>query len=193
MDVMIDIETFGNKPSSVIVAIGAVMFDPQHPPQDSVDMKERFYACVDARSQKGRTMDADTIYWWLQQDRLAIAALLNDQKPIGDCLVAFTSFLTANKPKKAWCYGATFDHVILDDVFTQLGLINPVHYRDRLDMRTFIELMPKVPRPNPPNAVAHNAIHDCMIQAKWMQHCYAAMRGLNTKESNAVTPPQSNP
>lgn len=174
MDVMIDIETLGNRPSSVILSIGAVMFDPLAPPRDSVEYKERFYAVCDARTQQDRTMDADTVYFWLGQEKIAIGTLFQDQKPLMDCLIAFTSFLKANKVNKAWCYGATFDHVILNDAFEALQLKYPIHYRDRLDMRTYVQLMPKVPRPELTNAIAHNAFHDALIQAIWMQRINAA-------------------
>lgn len=69
-NVMVDIETLDNKPTSAIVSIGAVMFGP-----NGYDEYNTFYMVVDAQSciDAGLTLSADTISWWMKQSDQARA------------------------------------------------------------------------------------------------------------------------
>ncbi|EOS94062.1 prophage exonuclease [Erwinia tracheiphila PSU-1] len=75
---MIDLETMGNKPSSPILAIGAVFFSPQNG-----ELGEEFYTPVNLESAMagGAIPDADTIIWWLKQSSEARAAVCVDGTP----------------------------------------------------------------------------------------------------------------
>lgn len=172
MDVMLDIETFGSKARAVITAIGAVAFDIEG------GIGQSFYSVVDARSQPDRDFDPDTVYWWMGQEPAAVQALLRDQVTLVSALQGYSWFLRSVKPQKVWCYGATFDHVILDDAFRQLGLRNPTHYRDQLDLRTYLHMMGKVVKPT--LGTVHNALDDAVMQAVWMQLVHRAA----SKETN---------
>ena len=60
MDVMIDLETLGIQPGSVIRSIGAVVFDPV-----TNTLGSTFYQniCADSCKKAGLTTDPDTIKW----------------------------------------------------------------------------------------------------------------------------------
>jgi DNA polymerase III epsilon subunit-like protein len=62
-NVMVDLETFGNNSHSVIVSIGAVVFDKN-------GTYETFYRLIDAEScvRVGLKMDVSTVQWWIMQD-----------------------------------------------------------------------------------------------------------------------------
>ncbi len=64
-NIMLDLETMGNTPTSAIIAIGAVRFDKK--------IKGKFYGVIDLESclEDGLTVDASTIMWWMQQSDAA--------------------------------------------------------------------------------------------------------------------------
>ncbi len=188
MDLMIDIETFGTGPRAVIASIGAVLFDYKATPSTSdyeTDGPNQFYRKIDIRSQAGREFSPDTIYFWMNQPIEARAEIIplapkgneremqyGDMVPLARALADLTEFCKVNKVEKMWCYGATFDHVILMDAYKESRQKFPVSYRDLLDMRTFVYIMPKCERPT--YGVGHNALHDSINQAIWMQKIWQA-------------------
>lgn len=70
-NVMIDLETFGTRPGSVIVSIGAVEFS-----MDGIG--EAYYRAIDVASSllAGLTIDEITVKWWREQDILAQRPLI---------------------------------------------------------------------------------------------------------------------
>lgn len=196
MDLMVDLETFGTGPKAVIASIGAVVFDYKAGTDYSTKY-EQFYRRIDIRSQPGREYSPDTIYWWMHQSDEARKAILpvldidgrkmnyDGLVQLAPALAQLTEFAKIHKIEKMWCYGATFDHVILMDAYAQMHQKFPVSYRDLLDMRTFVYVMPKVERPA--YGVSHNALDDCINQAIWMQKIYAESLSLvNTKVHQAI-------
>jgi Mesyanzhinovviridae exonuclease len=71
--VMLDLETLGTEAGCVVVAIGAVAFDPMgayvHPPDMTNLQSDEFYAVIDIQSclDAGLRINGNTLYWWLQQ------------------------------------------------------------------------------------------------------------------------------
>lgn len=64
--VMIDLETMGTSTNSAIMSIGAVVFDIK-----SGNIGNKFEVHIDLNSsiKAGFDIDADTIYWWLKQNK----------------------------------------------------------------------------------------------------------------------------
>lgn len=63
-NLMIDIETLGNKPNSAILQIAAVSFDPT-----SGEMGNEFSVNISPKSceKLGMKIQASTVEWWMQQ------------------------------------------------------------------------------------------------------------------------------
>src|SRR5579863_9996095 len=60
LHVMVDIETWGTRPASIPIAIGAVKFN-----QDW--MEDKFYQAIDPKSAHmlGLQIDTETLLWWM--------------------------------------------------------------------------------------------------------------------------------
>ena len=69
--VMIDIETLGTKPGSVVFSVGAVPFSA-----DGVEEGERWVMGVQDQLNMGLTVDADTLAWWLKRAKSGEAEVL---------------------------------------------------------------------------------------------------------------------
>ncbi|WP_410700151.1 3'-5' exonuclease [Citrobacter farmeri] len=173
-NLMIDLETMGNKPNAPIVSIGAVFFDPQ-----SRELGPEFYAVVSLESamKSGAVPDGDTIIWWMKQSAEARAAIcIDDVMPIADALSELNHFILqhADNPKymKVWGNGATFDNVILRGAYERAGHICPLKFWNDHDVRTIVTLGRGIgfdPKQDMPfDGDMHNALADARHQAKYV-------------------------
>jgi len=173
-DLMIDLETMGNKPNAPIVAIGAVFFNPM-----TGELGPQFYTAVNLASElaAGAVPDGDTINWWLKQSSEARAAITNDEaKPIAEALDALTNFVThsCEQPKylKVWGNGAAFDNVILREAYQRCSKAPCWNWFNDLDVRTMVNLGRRVgfdpKRDLPFDGERHNALADAVHQAQYV-------------------------
>jgi hypothetical protein len=163
---MLDFETFGTKPGSMIRSIAAVMFTPNVPGTGN-----EFYMNVDVESQKtvGLTQDPDTVRWWSQQGEAAKAVLEKDQKPITLVLSSFHAWYRANHVKAVWAQGSNFDPVIWEGVCRALGQTTPWKFWETRDTRTAYDLGHFNPKSERFIGVPHYALDDCKHQIKCVQ------------------------
>jgi len=173
MHVMLDLETLGKRPGSVIRSIGAVAFDPV-----AGTMGRSFYANIDQASCKkaGLVTDADTIAFWDKQSAEAQAALVDNPQPLLNVLWAFGSFWKTVGGKRLWAHGATFDPPLLEAAYIAVGLPVPWDYTDPRDTRTIYELAGV--QPDRSDGVHHHARWDAEVQAKAVIAAYRRL-GLN--------------
>lgn len=168
MHVMLDLETMGNSSTAAIVAIGAVVFNEEGFPTPA----REFYATVDLESsvREGMSVDASTVYWWLQQSEEARKALLApDKYSLPSALGAFARFIrecpeyTKDREVCVWGNGATFDNVILSNAYKLCEMQRPWSYQGDRCYRTVRNLAPRITVESV--GVAHNALDDAKYQA----------------------------
>ena len=160
MNVMLDLETLGNNSNSVIVSIGAVMFD-----STVVDENGYFYANVDPEScvQAGLKMDASTVMWWMQQSDQARSAFNVGSSPLAAALIDFSNWIPPGST--VWGNGATFDNVILSNAYLATGIPKPWKYNGDRCYRTLKALYQNI-KADARSGVYHNALDDAIHQAK---------------------------
>lgn len=166
--VMVDLETLGTKPGSVILSIGAVEFDP-----DEQVLGKTFYTNIDVKSQKeiGLKIDPVAVEWWKGQSKEAIDALKDNQVPIQQALADFNNWFKANKAKYVWAHGASFDPVLMESAYDACGIKAPWTFYDLRCCRTVLELSGI--KKNAKYGTAHNSLEDSKAQA------HAVMIALN--------------
>ena len=166
--VMVDIETLGTTPGSVISAIGAVFFDPE-----TKELGPEFYMPIDLvdAQRNGFTIDASTVVWWLGQGDEARAEMTSTSRvAVYPAMMCFLEFIEAQCPLDevvVWGNGASFDNVLLAGALKKLGLEGWKFWNDRC-FRTIKSLMPIADKYKP--EVAHHALYDAKAQA---QHAIA--------------------
>lgn len=164
--VMLDLETLGQGPDSVILSIGAVAFEPD---TGLVQETCSFYANVNPQScvDLGMKIDASTVLWWMQQSDEARAAVqLNAGAPsINRALMDFAAwFKVHNDGAPIWGNGSDFDNVILANAYRAASMTQPWKFWNNRCFRTLKNLHPgiKIARSN---ETKHNALHDAIHQA----------------------------
>ncbi len=164
---MIDLETLSTNPNAVILTLGAVKFDPYTVMKPYDDLY--FRVDVDSQTEMGRDVMQDTLDWWGRQPKeISEEALSDDDRlPLNDMVKAINKWSVG--VDVFWCQGPLFDYAILQDIYTQLGHPQPWQYWQIRDSRTLFSL---VPRDNGKREGHHNALQDCIFQAKKVQKIY---------------------
>lgn len=173
-NVMIDLETMGNRPRSAIVALGAVFFS-------SAGLGPEFYARIDLEScvRAGLRLDTSTVLWWLGQEDAARREIHDQTLPrveLRTALGQFTDFLAENFDGNMdlWGNGSDFDNVLTVDAYEAVGLEPPWKFWNHRCYRTLkaLRLDMRIPR----NGTHHNALDDAKSQAL---HAIELARALN--------------
>ena len=182
MKYQIDIETLSTKKNAVIMSIGIC---------NEEGKGDQFYLPIARQHQMGRDVDAKTMAWWNEPERIDYYHLLRDecqnaydhQVEIADAHKFIRTFLHVHdndEPREIWMNSPAFDGVILEDLFMQFALDIPWHYRDPRCFRTLKKLAlkknPDVILPKPPAG-----LHDALIDCQWQMlqtHFYLSELGL---------------
>ena len=161
--VMLDLETLGTAPGSVIVSIGAVKFSAGH-------ILSSFYAVIDPQScvDAGLKMDAATVMWWMKQSEEARTALMGSvthpSLHLAEVLQDLAIWMCTDLRPCIWGNGASFDCALLAAAFRACGRIIPWKYSSERCYRTVKALHSDVPE-DPREGTHHHALADAKHQA----------------------------
>jgi hypothetical protein len=156
---MVDLETLNSTTDSVILSIGACVFDFTN------GISKKFYINVDPADCKtyGFTTSKETIKWWSTQPKEVLAAFKSPTPvPLKPALSEFYNFFEANACDFIWAHGQ-FDIPILELASSRTGIVAPYKYWQHMDNRTVMTLLDSKP-PRDKNT-HHNAVEDAMAQA----------------------------
>lgn len=169
MDIVLDIETLGTRPDSVVLTIGAVKFDPYG---DEVDIDKGFYIRADVNEQlaMGRHLSEDTLQWWMKQPEEVREDALSEggRESVAETLKQLNRFLVCSD--QVWVQGPVFDIATLENLYRQMQTPPPWHYWNIRDSRTLFGVHGDPRDKN--RKLAHNALVDCYYQARAIQQVY---------------------
>lgn len=175
-DIMLDLETLGTSNRACIIQIGACKFD-----RNTGEITETFKRNVTSSSsvKLGLVIDGQTVEWWLNQDKAAIAGVLSEPRiDVVEALMNLNVF--CQDAKCIWSH-ATFDMVIVVEAM-RLAKIKPLFkYTAARDIRTLVDLSKITISKHARTGVYHDALDDCKYQVKY---CVAAFNALRRKVIN---------
>ena len=156
--IMIDIETLGIEDNAVILSVGVVVFNCEG------DL-DGLYIELPAQPQmdKGRTVTASTLKWWMSQD--TEMPLKNESDIMSGVHKLHKYFTLAyEQGLPVWAHGTTFDITKLQSLFKDFGYDTPWNFWDIRDCRTIVSLWPELRT----EANNHNALDDAKNQVGWL-------------------------
>jgi len=168
---MIDLETLGVEPDSVVITLGAIKFDSY---SDTEPHDGLYLRCdIEEQSEKyNRSIDDNTLAWWGRQEQNIQDEAFGDHE---NRVNMDTLTKAINKwcvgLDQLWCQGPLFDYAILQNLYKQVGKPCPWNYWQIRDSRTLFSMMPSDPR-KAIQEEAHNALADCYYQAKCVQSTF---------------------
>lgn len=156
--IMVDLETLGTKPGSVITDISAVAFSDKGDPQlnESNCIGASFCNLVQPESctKFGLKTDINTVLWWMKQGEVARALLcMSEQGATLDAALSdFSNWIQRARrgpngeklPLEIWGDGASFDPVLLESAYEAVGQTVPWGHRDVRCYRTMKNLFPHI-------------------------------------------------
>ena len=172
-EIVLDLETAGNRPGCAILSIGAVAHVPGRP----LDEVEEYYATIDLESCQGAGLQigAGTLAWWLEQDFATRAEAFSGTQSLQYVLVTFADWLkSVESPGGIEIYGKgpSFDCAILAAAYAATGQKTPWDFRDERCVRTVMAeakrilgedgLSELIVRPEVP----HHALHDARAEMR---------------------------
>jgi len=176
-DLMLDIESLGNKKDFVITQLAAVPFD-----RVSGETGPEFMINIDIQDSLnlGYKVDASTIMWWMEQDEDARRSLIEGQKKavrVDHALFEFRAYLQSLQPStlRVWGNGATFDISALKTYYYNLGSkVLPWKHTLERDVRTLVEFHPEIKDAWLGNfqGTKHDPVADCKNQIGYCVEIY---------------------
>lgn len=175
-DLMIDIETLGNKPGSVILSIAAVEFDIKTGQIGSI-----FHQNIDIDSciELGLKMDKSTIIWWLNQPKEAQQTITQHTgNPLKNVLRYFIQWLNDYNLQnlKVWGNSARFDLGILAHALEVCKMPISWHHYNECDVRTLVMFAPEIKENMEFKGIKHYPIDDCKHQIKYCSAIYQKLK-----------------
>ena len=187
IDVMVDIETLGNKTNSTIFQIGAIAFDIRT--GKHIDKFNRI-ADIEENEQQLQ-VSASTLKWWLKTNKELFEELLNSGGGSSeDIVLEFHTWLVGIQNYYGvdnvylWGNGILFDNKMLQFHMENLGVHYPIHFRNDRDVRTLLELTSFKTglserdikdAVKDEELVAHNAYDDVVKQINIAHKCYKVL------------------
>lgn len=172
--VMLDIETLGQGPDSVITSIAAVQFDIE---TSKIGNTIRIDVNLESNLELGRKVDPSTLRWWLKQSPDAVKGLSQSfEKGVSlqEALRKLSNFFYFLNQKDifVWGRGPRFDQAILTHAYTSLNRDIPWQFRNEMCVRTMEFLRPEVKNATPkadPTGHGSNGggLHDATLDAEY--------------------------
>lgn len=166
---MLDLETFSTEHNAVITTFGVVKFDPW---KSNVLASDGIYLRIDIDEQvaMGRHISESTIAWWGNQSEDVQLEATSDENrvPVSELIRQLNKINVGCDT--IWCLSPTFDMIILENLYRQVGAPIPWQYWQFRDCRTLFGVHGD---PREKGRVgAHNALSDCIYQAEGVQGIY---------------------
>lgn len=164
---MLDLETLSTKPDAVILTLGAIKFDPY---TDTIGDGLYLRVDVDEQLSIDRHVQQESMDWWAKQadDVREEAFSDGNRASLEEVYKQLNRFVTG--VGNIWAQGPHFDIVILENLYRQKEWPTPWQFWQIRDSRTLFGTHGDPRDKN--KAGLHNALEDCISQAKAVQSIY---------------------
>jgi hypothetical protein len=161
-DVMVDLETLGTVPGSVILSIGAVAFDEMEVAAEGFYVPIRRVDCELA----GLSTSSETLAWWEKQTPEARKVLADPTGvSLAEALNSFNDYLEQfGDTVSIWGDGANFDNPLLAVAYDKASIRPAYKFWNERCYRTVKNQYPDVKLAR--TGTHHNALDDARCQAE---------------------------
>ncbi len=176
-ELMIDIETTGQKPGCKVLSLGTFGFDKDG---NQVEFYRRF--AIEPQAEVGLTDDQSTMQWWERQDPAARAEAFGGTTDPATGLDEFKQWFLENFSTskydnfRVWCCGLDFDFPILQHFMRSFGYSFPWMFWTQYDYRTIKNLFPAI-KADEGNIAKHTALEDAKAQMRGLRSFYVKLYG----------------
>lgn len=171
--VMIDTETLGRTPGSVVRSVAAVEFDPQ---TGETGRQKVWKIDLTDSMRYGFKVESSTLKWWMMQSDEARREFVEGaETPLVDFLEDFMQFIAATDEEKdftLWCLQLDFDVAMLRTMYSWYNLnvhgcdeeVLPWNFRKVRDVRPYMDALDSAGLLPPKVADRHTPLADCLLK-----------------------------
>lgn len=171
--VMIDTETLGRTPGSVVRSVAAVEFDPR---TGETGRQKVWKIDLTDSIRYGFKVEASTLKWWMMQSDEARREFVEGaETPLEDFLEDFMQFIAATDEGNdftLWCLQLDFDVAMLRSMYSWYNLnvyrcdeeLLPWNFRKVRDVRPYMDALDSAGILPPKVADRHTPLADCLAQ-----------------------------
>lgn len=171
--VMIDTETLGRVPGSVVRSLAAVEFDPE---TGETGRKKVWKIGITDSISYGFKIEASTLKWWMMQSEEARRDFVEGaETPVVDFLDELNYFLSCVNEENdftLWCLQLDFDVPMLRSYYAWYNLkvhgcdeeVLPWNFRKVRDVRPYMDALDSAGLLPPKVADRHTPLADCLSQ-----------------------------
>lgn len=175
--VMIDTETLGRTPGSVVRSVAAVEFDPQ---TGETGRQKVWKIDLTDSIRYGFNVEASTLKWWMMQSDEARREFVEGaETPLEDFLEDFMQFIAATDEGNdftLWCLQLDFDVAMLRSMYSWYNLnvyrcdeeVLPWNFRKVRDVRPYMDALDSAGLLPPKVADRHTPLADCLAQINYV-------------------------
>lgn len=175
--VMIDTETLGRTPGSVVRSVAAVEFDPQ---TGETGRQKVWKIDLTDSIRYGFKVEASTLKWWMMQSDEARREFVEGaETPLEDFFEEFMEFLADTDEERdftLWCLQLDFDVAMLRSMYSWYNLnvyrcdeeVLPWNFRKVRDVRPYMDALDSAGLLPPKVADRHTPLADCLAQINCM-------------------------
>ncbi|WP_437918957.1 3'-5' exonuclease [Sphingobacterium sp. LRF_L2] len=162
---MIDIETLGTRPYSVILTVAAVRFDSK-----TGIVGDTFYDRISVKNslENEFVTDADTLKWWGTQPSETMREAFCGESSVENAMVGLMDFVGDNSDTRVWANSPSFDLSLIRNACERLLIHVQWNYGQERDVRTLSNLNPEIRYTVPFVGNKHDALADCRHQIKYL-------------------------
>lgn len=174
---MIDTETLGRTPGSVVRSVAAVEFDPQ---TGETGRQKVWKIDLTDSIRYGFKVEASTLKWWMMQSDEARREFVEGaETPLVDFLEDFMQFIAATDEGNdftLWCLQLDFDVAMLRSMYSWYNLnvhgcdeeVLPWNFRKVRDVRPYMDALDSAGLLPPKVADRHTPLADCLAQIRYV-------------------------
>lgn len=175
--VMIDTETLGRTPGSVVRSVAAVEFDPQ---TGETGRQKVWKIDLTDSIRYGFKVESSTLKWWMMQSEEARREFVEGAEiPLEDFLEDFMQFIAATDEGNdftLWCLQLDFDVAMLRSMYSWYNLnvyrcdeeVLPWNFRKVRDVRPYMDALDSAGLLPPKVANRHTPLADCLAQINYV-------------------------
>ena len=178
--IMIDLESLDTAPRSVITQVGIIAYQLDDPETEIRRIAE--YLPAQPQMTLGRSVNFETILWWMKQDDTARSKLAESDGNDTEVLLSLVRSIhrklsdlirtVGENNIEVWAKGPQFDIVNLESLFVDCGLAAPWRYDTVMDLRTLSRLAKvKTESVDRGGLIAHIASEDAKFQIRHYVEC----------------------
>ena len=161
---MIDLETLGTGSNSVVVSVGLVAFNIS---TGEILAELDKGLNLNQQIKTGGVIDGDTLEFHFAQAPDSIQKMAQRKVlDVKEGLELISNFIKANNLTRLWGNGATFDNVILRNLYARHLKVFPLGFWTDRDLRTAVDIYNIDTRTVPFEGIKHYCLDDARHQIK---------------------------